>query len=324
MDEQLRQLSRKAWSDLEALHVVGYFAPQVTQKYVDLGLDPRLSYFASRSAAFGEAGPGLTVATFYVFAPWLVEAALPGAWKIASPAKLVEARRAGMSDALRDVLGEPEVDEALGIAREVCSHLSPQGRPLYAAHAELPWPEDGLLALWHAATLVREHRGDGHVSVLLTNDVDPVEATVLGGLWSGTTRFLQKTRGWSDEEYAAASRPAARPRLARRRRRPHRHRQVRAAPDRARHGPARARGLGARRRRGDRTAARPGGTAAGEDPGLGRDAEVAASADRRSQEPGIRMTRWSVSAVPTSPLTLIDPRITAVTGLRWPRTSFRN
>jgi hypothetical protein len=205
MDEQLRQLSRKPWSDLEALHVVGYFAPKVTQKYVDLGLDPRLSYFASRAAAFGEAGPGLTIATFYVFAPWLVEAALPGAWEIASPAQLVEARRAGMSDALRDVLGEPEVDEALGIAREVCSALSPQGRPLYAAHAELPWPEDGLLALWHAATLVREHRGDGHVSVLLTNDVDPVEATLLGGLWSGTTRFLQKTRGWSDEEYAAAA-----------------------------------------------------------------------------------------------------------------------
>jgi hypothetical protein len=205
MNEQLRPLTRKAWSDLEAVHVVGYFAPQVTQTYVDLGLDPRLSYFASRAAAFGEAGPGLTIATFYVFAPWLVEAALPGAWKIASPAQLVEARRAGMSDALRDVLGEPEVDEALGIAREVCAGLTAPGRPLYAAHAELPWPEDSLLALWHAATLVREHRGDGHVSVLLVHEVDPVEATVLGGLWSGTTRFLQKTRGWSDDDYTAAA-----------------------------------------------------------------------------------------------------------------------
>lgn len=204
MNEQLRSLSRKAWSDLEALHVVGYFAPQVTQRYVDLGLDPRLSYFASRAAAFGEAGPGLTIATFYVFAPGLVEAALPSAWQTVTPPQLVEARRAGMSDALRDVLGEPEVGEALGIAREVCAGLTPQGRPLYAAHAELSWPEDDLLGLWHAATLVREHRGDGHVSVLLANGIDPVEATVLGGLWSGTTRFLQKTRGWRDEEYAAA------------------------------------------------------------------------------------------------------------------------
>jgi hypothetical protein len=204
MNEQLVPLSRKAWSDLEAVHVVGYFAPQVTQRYVDLGLDPRLSYFASRAAAFGEAGSGLTIATFYVFAPWLVEAALPSAWGIASPAQLVEARRAGMTDALRDVLGHPDVEEALAIAREVCAHLSPPGRPLFAAHAELSWPDDDLLGLWHAATLVREHRGDGHVSVLLARGVDPVEATVLGGLWSGTTRFLRKTRGWSDEEYDAA------------------------------------------------------------------------------------------------------------------------
>ncbi len=79
------------------------------------------------------------------------------------------------------------------------------GRPLYAAHADLAWPEDDLLGLWHAATLIREHRGDGHVAVLQQAGVDPVEATVLGGAWSGTMRFLRKTRGWSDEEYAAAS-----------------------------------------------------------------------------------------------------------------------
>jgi hypothetical protein len=205
MDEQLRPLSRKAWWDLEALHIVGYFAPQPRQRYVDLGLDPQLSYFASRAAAFGQAGPGLTLATFYVFAPRLVEAALPSAWDVASPAQLVEARRAGVRDALRDVLGEPDVEEALGLAREVCAHLAPQGRPLYAAHAELSWPDDTLLGLWHAATLIREHRGDGHVSVLLARGIDPVEATVLGGLWSGTTSFLRKTRGWSNEELASAT-----------------------------------------------------------------------------------------------------------------------
>jgi hypothetical protein len=205
MSEQLLPLSRKAWSDLEVLHVVGYFAPQLTQRYVDLGLDPRLSYFPSRAAAFGEAGPGLTIATFYVFAPWLVEAALPSAWQTVTPSEIVEARRAGMRDALGEILGNAQVDEASAIAREVCAGLTPQGRPLYAAHAELPWPTDDLLVLWHAATLVREHRGDGHVSVLLANSIDPVEATLLGGLWSGTSSFLRKTRGWSDDDYSAAA-----------------------------------------------------------------------------------------------------------------------
>ncbi len=219
MERAAAALSRKAWSDLEALHVVGYFAPQVTQRYVDLGLDPRLSYFASRAAAFGEAGPGLTIATFYVFAPWLVEAALPGAWEIASPAQLVEARRAGMSDALRDVLGEPEVDEALGIAREVCAGLTAQGRPLYAAHAELPWPEDDLLALWHAATLVREHRGDGHVSVLLAARGRPRRGHRARRALVGHHALPAQDARLERRGVRRRRRPAPRPRLARRRRR---------------------------------------------------------------------------------------------------------
>ena len=205
MDAELISMSRRAWTDLEVLHVVGYFAPEVTEAYVDLGLDPRLAYFPGRAAAMGAAGPGLTTATFYVFAPWLVASALPAAWEVTTPEKLVVARRSGISAVLRRVLGSPDVGEALEIAREVCAGLTPQGRPLYAAHADLPWPDDDLLALWHAATLIREHRGDGHISVLQVNGIDPVEATVLGGLYSSSTRFLRKTRGWSDEEYDAAN-----------------------------------------------------------------------------------------------------------------------
>ncbi len=205
MDADLTALSRSAWGDLEALHVVSYFAPQVREEYVALGLDPQLAYFPGRAAAFGEAGPGLTLATFYVFAPWMVEAVLPSAWDTTTPEKVVEARRRGMSASLDDILGSPDVAEALAIARDVCAGLSPHGRPLYAAHAGLAWPEEDLLALWHAATLIREHRGDGHVAVLQTAGLDPVEATVLGGLWSSTTGFLRRTRGWSDEEYDAAT-----------------------------------------------------------------------------------------------------------------------
>lgn len=205
MDDELLRMSRKAWTDLEVLHVVGYFAPEVTEAYVDLGLHPRLAYFPGRAAAMGAAGPGLTTATFYVFAPRLVAAALPAAWETATPDQLVAARRSGMRAALRGVLGSPDVGEALEIARKVCSGLTPQGRPLYAAHADLPWPDDELLALWHAATLIREHRGDGHLSVLQAAGIDPVEATVLGGLYSSSTSFLRKTRGWSDEEYDAAT-----------------------------------------------------------------------------------------------------------------------
>ena len=201
--------ARRAWASLELLHVVGYFAEEVTEEYVALGLHERLAYFPARAAAMGPVGPRVTEATFYVFAPWLHDAALPGAWDLTTPAALVEARRRGMARALERIVGSTDVAEALALARRLAEHLAagPQGtggRALYAAHAQLPWPEDDLLALWHAATLVREHRGDGHVALLLARGIDPVEATVLDGAWAGKERFLRATRGWTPEELAAA------------------------------------------------------------------------------------------------------------------------
>lgn len=207
--EGLVRASRRAWGALETLHVVGYFAEELPEEYVALGLHPRLSYFAARGAALGPVGPRVTEATFYVFAPWLHDAALPAAWDHATPDQLVEARRRGMARALRRTVGDLDVAEALDLARRLADGLaaslgSAAGRPLYAAHLRLAWPDEPLLALWHAATLVREHRGDGHVALLTTRGIDPVEATVLDGAWAGKQRFLRSTRGWSEEEYAAA------------------------------------------------------------------------------------------------------------------------
>ena len=185
--------------------MVGYFAEETTAEYVALGLHDRLAYFPARAAAMGAVGPRLTEATFYVFAPWLHDAALPAAWDVVSPERMVQARRDGTAKALDRILGAPDVAEPLALARRLCAGLTSPGRPLYAAHAQLDWPNDDLLALWHAATLVREHRGDGHVAVLTSRGIDPVEATLLDGAWSGKDRFLKATRGWSDEEFAAGS-----------------------------------------------------------------------------------------------------------------------
>ncbi|ROR91286.1 SCO6745 family protein [Nocardioides aurantiacus] len=205
----LLRASRRTWGALETLHVVGYFAEELPEEYVALGLHQRLSYFAARGAALGPVGPRVTEATFYVFAPWLHDAALPAAWDRTTPAELVAARRRGMARALARTVGDPDITEALALARRLTDGLaatpgSAAGRPLYAAHLQLPWPEEPLLALWHAATLVREHRGDGHVALLVSRGLDPVEATVLDGAWAGKERFLRSTRGWSDDELAAA------------------------------------------------------------------------------------------------------------------------
>jgi len=204
-DLELIRASRQAWGALETVHVLGYFAEDVRDAYVALGLHPRLSYFAARSAAFGAVGPEVPTATFYVFAPWLQAKALPAAWSVASPEQVQQARRDGMAVVLDRVVGDTDVTELLDLTRTVCAGLTAHGRPLYAAHAGLAWPDEPRLALWHAATLIREHRGDGHVAALLRAGLDPVESIVVGGLFAGNTGFMRASRGCSDDEVAAAT-----------------------------------------------------------------------------------------------------------------------
>lgn len=196
-------LARRCHGTLETLHVVGYFAPEPAQAYRELGLRGRAGYFASRSAPMGPVPAEVTVATFYVFSPDLVHRSLPVPWSGADPATVLEARHRGVAAALHRVLGDPDVQELLELARTACAALQPGGRPLYAGHTTVPWPEDPLLALWHAASLVREHRGDGHVATLLLADLDPLESIITAGLALGTTAFMKSTRGWTEEQWAA-------------------------------------------------------------------------------------------------------------------------
>ncbi len=202
-DPDVTALARKCWGTLEPLHVVGYFAPEPADAYEALGLHRRLAYFAARSAAMGPVAPELTTATFYVFAPDLVGRALPSAWSTATPTVIQQARRGGVAAALHRILGDPDVSEAVDLAREATGGLTTPGRPLYAAHSTLDWPTDPMLALWHAATLLREHRGDGHVAALTLAGLDPVESLVIGGLYANNTEFVRTTRGWTESEWQA-------------------------------------------------------------------------------------------------------------------------
>ena len=47
-----------------------------------------------------------------------------------------------------------------------------------------PYPEP-VARLWHAATLLREHRGDGHIAALVAEDIGGTEAHVLHALSEG-------------------------------------------------------------------------------------------------------------------------------------------
>jgi hypothetical protein len=206
-------IARKTWRTVEPVHGMIYFAPEADEHYRRAGItEQRSGYFASRSAAMGEASAELVTATFFNFEPDTVRAAMAGVWTATTPTSMLGARSAAAHDALRRLLGDaatgPAIDEAAELAREAalaaCDRL--EGRPLFAAHAQLEWPDEPLLVLWHAQTLLREFRGDGHIAVLVADGVSAIEALIThGGSGEVAAAVLRTTRNWSDEAWTTAS-----------------------------------------------------------------------------------------------------------------------
>ncbi|PRY35855.1 SCO6745 family protein [Umezawaea tangerina] len=204
--------ARELWRALEPLHGMIYFAPEAHDRYTALGLDHTAGYFASRAAALGPVSAEVVIATFYNFNPALVRGAIPSAWEKTTPQALLAARADAADAALRRGLGElaerdGEIEELAGLARRAAEHActTPHGRPLFAAHAAQPWPEQPLRVLWWAQTLLREYRGDGHLTALLTHDLSGIEALVVhSGSGEIPAESLRRTRGWATEEWDAA------------------------------------------------------------------------------------------------------------------------
>ena len=205
-------IARKTWRTLEPIHGLIYFAPEAGEAYSAIGLPGGMGgYFASRAAPMGPVPAEVVIATFFNFHPPFVRETIPSAWSIASPEAILEARLAAAERALRARLGEevassPEVEEAAVLARRAAEASTqwPEGRPLFAAHASLPWPDDPLLVLWHAQTLLREFRGDGHIAAMTVEGVSGVEALILHGATGEVPpSTLRSSRRWPADEWAA-------------------------------------------------------------------------------------------------------------------------
>ena len=204
-----KSVERRLWSLFEPIHAVTYFTPHATKAFEDAGLRGFWrGYFAGRSAPLGAVGPGPVTAAFFGFAPAMVARALPDVWTRISPPAAVAARAAGAHAALAELLdGAPSVAEAADLLSAAARAVDLPGRVLTGAYADLPWPDADLDRLWHAATILREHRGDGHVAALLTAGVDGCESLVWRtSLEADLNRgMVQRARGWTDDEWDAAA-----------------------------------------------------------------------------------------------------------------------
>jgi hypothetical protein len=196
--------ARAMWTLFEPVHAVCYFTTQARSAFVEAGVRGFWrAYFAGRAAPLGTAGPAVVTASFYNFAPAMIARAIPGIWELVTPDEALRLRLAGAVGALGDVLGELESQaaSAADLLWRVVDELDCAGRVLAAGNAALPVPDDGLGRLWQAATVLREHRGDGHFAALLAADIDGCEALVLRCGMDLLREDMQPVRGWTDGQW---------------------------------------------------------------------------------------------------------------------------
>jgi hypothetical protein len=167
-----------------------------------------MGYFATRSAALGVVRPSVVSACFYGFSDSMVRRALPDAWDYTTPDEALAARYDVFDAACRRLLGSwlgaPGIAAVASSLQSVVHGLSPHGRPMFAAHAHAHCPHEPHLALFWAATALREYRGDAHIVALQSAGVGPVAANVLMSAMRLTPHDQREYRGWSKEEWSDA------------------------------------------------------------------------------------------------------------------------
>jgi hypothetical protein len=209
--EPTQTLARRFWTAIEPIHAIVYFAPEPLEAAKKAGLRGFwMSYFASRVAPLGPVPSSAVEAMTFGFAPAMVARAIPDAWTFASPSAVLAARLTSAPEALRhhaDPAALGGVPELSGLLWEAVAGCRFDGRPLAAAWSSVPRPADPVADVWLAATVLREHRGDGHVLAGVASGLRGLDATLTFVATGAISReLIQPTRGWSDEDWSASER----------------------------------------------------------------------------------------------------------------------
>jgi hypothetical protein len=182
---EMNALARRMFELVEPIGVIPYSADEPNEAMFALGFTRYWdTYFAGRAAPLGSSVPaGVVHALFYSFAPGEVARHIPEVWSTTTPQAAIAARQEGCVKALRRILGDlvdtPDFVRAGELLTTAATSAPLDGRPMYAALRALPVPEEPVARLFHAASLLREHRGDGHVAALMAEGISGLEAHVL-------------------------------------------------------------------------------------------------------------------------------------------------
>ena len=182
--------ARRMFELVEPLGVLPYGEDALGEVVETLGLENIWDgYFAGRAAPLGCVPAEVVHALFYNFFPGEVARHIPRVWEVTTPQAAFAAREAGCVRALRGARGDaatpPRVARAADLLSEAAVRASTEGRAMYAALRRLPLPEEPLARLFRAATLLREHRGDGHIAALISHGIGGTESHFLGAIAMG-------------------------------------------------------------------------------------------------------------------------------------------
>jgi hypothetical protein len=187
LESTMNAMARRMFDLVEPIGVIPYSSEEPNEAMFALGFtDFWDTYFAGRAAPLGLVPAEVVDALFYNFAPGEVARHIPKVWSTTTPDAAIAARQAGCTKALRQILGDHVESPAFARAAELLTEAAVsaplEGRAMYAALRALPIPDDVVTRLFHAASLLREHRGDGHIAALMIEGVGRLEAHVLFAL----------------------------------------------------------------------------------------------------------------------------------------------
>jgi hypothetical protein len=183
-------VARQLFELTEPISLVNFFSPEPNEAMAGLGFRGYWDgYFAGRSAPLGRVPAEVVHAAFYNFADGEVARHIPKVWQTTTPEAAHAARQQGCAAALRRILADlvdgPGFARASELLAKASTSAPTDGRVMYAGLRSLPMPDEPVARLWHAANMLREHRGDGHIAALVSERIGGLQAHVLAALDMG-------------------------------------------------------------------------------------------------------------------------------------------
>ena len=183
----MNAMARRMFELVEPIGLIPYSADEPNEAMFALGFTNYWdTYFAGRAAPLGLAPAEVVDALFYNFAPGEVARHIPKVWRTTTPEAAIAARQEGCANVLRRILGDrvdsPAFARTTELLLKAATSAPLDGRPMYAALRAISIPDNVAERLFHAASLLREHRGDGHIAALMVEGVGGLEAHALFAL----------------------------------------------------------------------------------------------------------------------------------------------